>query len=92
MVGAGWLGRTCNGRGEPIDGGPPVTGVRMVSVNGDPLNPVRRDPPAEPVLTGVSVIDGLTTLVRGQKLPVFAAGTTTLEAGLPDRRSGHSRW
>ncbi|MCB0930798.1 MAG: V-type ATP synthase subunit B [Mycobacterium sp.] len=72
VVGAGWLGRTCNGRGEPIDGGPPVTGVRMVSVNGDPLNPVRRDPPAEPVLTGVSVIDGLTTLVRGQKLPVFS--------------------
>jgi len=71
-VGTGWLGRTCNGRGEPIDGGPPVAGAQMVSVNGDPLNPVRRDPPAEPVLTGVSVLDGLTTLVRGQKLPVFS--------------------
>ncbi|MBX7431083.1 V-type ATP synthase subunit B [Mycobacterium sp. Y57] len=71
-VGTGWLGRTCNGRGEPIDGGPPVTGARTVSVNGDPLNPVRREPPSEPVLTGVSVLDGLTTLVRGQKLPVFS--------------------
>jgi V/A-type H+/Na+-transporting ATPase subunit B len=71
-VGTGWLGRTCNGRGEPIDGGPPVTGPRQVSVNGDPLNPVQREAPAEPVLTGVSVLDALTTLVRGQKLPVFS--------------------
>ena len=71
-VGPDWLGRTCNGRGEPIDGGPPVTGQLRVSINGDPLNPVRRDPPSEPVLTGVSVIDALTTLVRGQKLPVFS--------------------
>ena len=71
-VGTAWLGRTCNGRGEPIDGGPPVTGQQRVSVNGDPLNPVHREAPAEPVLTGVSVLDGLTTLVRGQKLPVFS--------------------
>ncbi len=71
-VGTAWLGRTCNGRGEPIDGGPPVTGSRRVSVNGDPLNPIQRDTPSEPVLTGVSVIDALTTLVRGQKLPVFS--------------------
>ena len=71
-VGTGWLGRTCNGRGEPTDGGPPVTGQRQVPVNGDPLNPVQREAPAEPVLTGVSVLDALTTLVRGQKLPVFS--------------------
>lgn len=71
-VGSAWMGRICNGRGEPIDGGPPVTGRRRVSINGDPLNPVRREPPADPVLTGVSVIDALTTLVRGQKLPVFS--------------------
>ncbi len=71
-VGTAWLGRTCNGRGEPIDGGPPVTGAQRVSVNGDPLNPMQRDAPSEPVLTGVSVIDALTTLVRGQKLPVFS--------------------
>jgi V/A-type H+-transporting ATPase subunit B len=71
-VGTAWLGRTCNGRGGPIDGGPPVTAARRVSVNGDPLNPMQRDAPSEPVLTGVSVIDALTTLVRGQKLPVFS--------------------
>ncbi|HZD74450.1 MAG TPA: V-type ATP synthase subunit B [Actinomycetota bacterium] len=76
-VGAGWLGRVCNGRGEPVDGGPPVLGAVTAPVNGAPLNPTRREPPAEPVVTGVSVIDALTTLVRGQKLPVFSS------AGLP---------
>jgi len=76
-VGEGWLGRVCNGRGEPLDGGPPVLGERSAPVAGHPLNPVRRQPPAEPVLTGISVIDALTTLVRGQKLPVFSV------AGLP---------
>ena len=76
-VGTGWLGRVCNGRGEPVDGGPPVTGKATAAVAGFPLNPVFREPPAEPVLTGVSVIDALTTLVRGQKLPVFSV------AGLP---------
>jgi len=72
-----WLGRVCNGRGEPMDGGPPVTGAGTAAVTGFPMNPVAREPPAEPVLTGVSVIDALTTLVRGQKLPVFSV------AGLP---------
>lgn len=76
-VGDGWLGRVCNGRGEPVDGGPPVTATVTAPVAGFPLNPVHREPPAEPVLTGVSVIDALTTLVRGQKLPVFSV------AGLP---------
>ncbi|HEU4896242.1 MAG TPA: V-type ATP synthase subunit B, partial [Actinomycetota bacterium] len=76
-VGPGWLGRVCNGRGEPIDGGPPVFGPAEAPVSGAPLNPTLREPPAEPVLTGVSAIDALTTLVRGQKLPVFS------EAGLP---------
>lgn len=71
-VGDGWLGRTCNGRGEPVDGGPPVLGSRRMPVFGAPLNPTRREPPADPVRTGVSVIDALTTLVRGQKLPVFS--------------------
>jgi len=70
-VGPGWLGRVCDGRGEPIDGGPPVTGRRM-PVTGFVLNPKHREPPAEPVLTGVSAVDALTTLVRGQKLPVFS--------------------
>jgi V/A-type H+-transporting ATPase subunit B len=76
-VGTGWLGRVCNGRGDPADGGPPVLGRRTVAVAGHPLNPTRREPPSEPVLTGVSAIDALTTLVRGQKLPVFSV------AGLP---------
>ncbi|MDF3301497.1 V-type ATP synthase subunit B [Streptomyces tropicalis] len=76
-VGPGWLGRTCNGRGEPVDGGPPVFAPDTADVAGAPVNPVRRTPPAEPVLTGVGAIDVLTTLVRGQKLPVFSA------AGLP---------
>lgn len=76
-VGEDWLGRVCNGRGLPIDGGPPVVGVGRDAVSGRPLNPTRREPPSEPVLTGVSVIDALTTLVRGQKLPVFSV------AGLP---------
>jgi V/A-type H+/Na+-transporting ATPase subunit B len=73
-VGDGWLGRACNGRGEPIDGGPPVTGEVFADVNGAPINPVARETPQEPVLTGVSMIDALTTLVRGQKLPIFSIG------------------
>ncbi|OIK28331.1 V-type ATP synthase subunit B [Streptomyces malaysiense] len=76
-VGTGWLGRVCNGRGEAADGGPPVLGAASAAVGGAPINPVRREPPDEPVLTGVGALDVLTTLVRGQKLPVFSA------AGLP---------
>jgi V/A-type H+/Na+-transporting ATPase subunit B len=76
-VGERWLGRVCNGRGEPADGGPPVTGPESAPVVGFPLNPLQRDPPAEAVVTGISVIDALTTLARGQKLPVFSV------AGLP---------
>ena len=76
-VGEGWLGRVCNGRGEPVDGGPPVLGSERRAVSGLPLNPSRREPPADPVLTGISGIDALTLLVRGQKLPIFSV------AGLP---------
>ncbi len=71
-VGTDWLGRVFNGRGEPLDGGPPVAGTATLPVSGWPLNPVHRQPPQEPVLTGVSVIDALATLVRGQKLPIFS--------------------
>ena len=79
-VGPGWLGRVCNGRGEPIDGGPPVSGPTTAPVTGYPLNPVHRAPPAEAVLTGISAVDALTTLVRGQKLPIFSvAGLAHLE-------------
>jgi V/A-type H+-transporting ATPase subunit B len=76
-VGPGWLGRVCNGRGEPVDGGPPVVAAARAPTSGMPMNPLLREPPAEPVLTGVSAIDGFATLVRGQKLPVFSV------AGLP---------
>lgn len=76
-VGPGWLGRVCDGRGTPVDGGPPVFGRAGAPVGGHQLNPTRREPPSEPILTGVSVIDALTTLVRGQKLPIFSV------AGLP---------
>ncbi len=76
-VGPEWLGRICNGRGEPADGGPPVTGEMTMPVAGFPINPAMREPPAEPVVTGISVIDELMTLVRGQKLPIFSV------AGLP---------
>lgn len=76
-VGEGWLGRVWNGLGEPLDDGPPMLGTTTRPVAGAPLNPTRRDVPRDPVLTGISVIDALTTLVRGQKLPVFSS------AGLP---------
>jgi V/A-type H+/Na+-transporting ATPase subunit B len=73
-VGDGWLGRTCNGRGDPLDGGPAVLGGELRPIAGAPINPARRAAPSEPILTGVSAIDGLATLVRGQKLPVFSVG------------------
>jgi V/A-type H+-transporting ATPase subunit B len=76
-VGEGWLGRVCNGLGEPIDGGPPVFGTRRAAVEGNPMNPTARATPSQPVMTGISAVDGLATLVRGQKLPVFSL------AGLP---------
>ena len=71
-VGPAWLGRMCNGRGDPIDGGPPIFGTNSAPVSGYPLNPTWREPPSEPIFTGVSAIDALTTLVRGQKLPIFS--------------------
>jgi V/A-type H+-transporting ATPase subunit B len=71
-VGPQWLGRVCNGLGEPADGGPPVLAPDVAPVSGFPINPAYREPPTDPVLTGVSAIDALTTLVRGQKLPIFS--------------------
>ncbi len=73
-VGEAWLGRVANGRGEVMDGGPPVAAVETRNVAGSPINPARRMPPRDPIVTGVSSIDGLTTLVRGQKLPIFSVG------------------
>ena len=66
------LGRTFNGIGEPIDGlGPIVSDLRR-DVNGKPLNPVTREYPRNYISTGISAIDGLATLIRGQKLPIFS--------------------
>jgi V/A-type H+-transporting ATPase subunit B len=76
-IGPGWLGRTWNGLGQPLDGGPPMLGEKTRSVAGAPLNPIARQVPRDPILTGISVIDAMTTIVRGQKLPVFSS------AGLP---------
>jgi V/A-type H+-transporting ATPase subunit B len=73
-VSTGWLGRICNGRGEPLDGGPPILAEQTREVIGEPINPALRATPRDPVLTGVSAIDGLATLVRGQKLPIFSVG------------------
>ena len=66
------LGRTFNGISEPIDDLGPITVEEVRDVNGLPLNPVRREYPRNYIRTGISAIDGLTTLIRGQKLPIFS--------------------
>lgn len=71
------LGRVFDGMGNPIDDGPDIIPDKMMDINGMPMNPAAREYPSEFIQTGVSAIDGLNTLVRGQKLPIFS------EAGLP---------
>jgi V/A-type H+-transporting ATPase subunit B len=71
-VGRDLVGRVLDGMGRPIDGGTPVLPAAQRDLNGHPVNPVARAYPAEFIETGVSAIDGLHTLVRGQKLPVFS--------------------
>lgn len=71
------LGRVFDGMGNPKDGGSPIIPEMRLDVNGRPINPAMRDYPNEFIQTGISAIDGLNTLVRGQKLPVFSA------SGLP---------
>lgn len=66
------LGRTFNGIGEPIDGLGPVRVEEYRDVNGQPMNPCTREYPRNYIRTGISAIDGLTTLIRGQKLPIFS--------------------
>ena len=66
------LGRTFNGIGEPTDGLGPIKAELKRDVNGQPLNPVSREYPRNYIRTGISAIDGLTTLIRGQKLPIFS--------------------
>lgn len=65
------LGRTFNGIGQPIDGLGEITPEVSLNINGLPLNPVTREYPRNYINTGISAIDGLTTLIRGQKLPIF---------------------
>ncbi len=71
------LGRVFDGMGRPKDGGPEIIADKMLDINGLPMNPAARDYPSEFIQTGVSAIDGLNTLVRGQKLPIFSG------SGLP---------
>ncbi|MDE6000970.1 MAG: V-type ATP synthase subunit B [Clostridia bacterium] len=66
------LGRVFDGMGNPRDGGAPIIPVKLMDINGEPINPAARDYPNEFIQTGISAIDGLNTLVRGQKLPVFS--------------------
>lgn len=74
------LGRVFDGMGRPKDGGPKIIPESRNDINGSPINPAARDYPSEFIQTGVSAIDGLNTLVRGQKLPVFSG------SGLPHAR------
>ena len=74
------LGRIFNGMGKPLDGGPPLIADEYLDINGEAINPASRQPPAEFIETGISAIDGLNVLVRGQKLPIFSG------SGLPHNR------
>ena len=71
------MGRIFNGTGQPIDGGPEIIPEKELDINGNPMNPASREFPAEFIQTGISTIDGMNTLVRGQKLPIFSG------SGLP---------
>ncbi len=71
------LSRVFDGMGRPMDGGPDILPVKRLDINGLPMNPAARNYPQEFIQTGISAIDGLNTLVRGQKLPIFSA------SGLP---------
>jgi len=79
-VSADMLGRVFSGSGRPIDGGPEIMAEKKLDVNGSPINPYARAYPSDFIQTGISAIDGLNTLVRGQKLPIFSG------AGLPHAR------
>jgi len=74
------LGRIFNGMGKPLDGGPALIADEYLDINGEAINPASRQPPAEFIETGISSIDGLNVLVRGQKLPIFSG------SGLPHNR------
>ncbi len=83
-VGPGILGRVFNGVGEVIDGGPPIAAKKSFRIEGRPINPVERAAPRDFIETGITTIDLMNSLVRGQKLPIFSGG------GLPhDRIAAH---
>ncbi|HEY2188088.1 MAG TPA: V-type ATP synthase subunit B [Caldimonas sp.] len=89
-LGPGILGRVFNGVGQVIDGGPPIAAHRTVPVEGRPMNPVAREVPRDFIETGITTLDLMNSLVRGQKLPLFSGG------GLPHDRlaveiAGHAR-
>lgn len=71
------MGRVFDGMGNPIDDGPEIIAEKRMDINGEPMNPAARNYPSEFIQTGISSIDGLNTLVRGQKLPIFSG------SGLP---------
>jgi V/A-type H+/Na+-transporting ATPase subunit B len=79
-VGDGLLGRIFNGLGEPIDGYPEIISSEKINVNGNPINPYARVYPKDFIQTGISAIDGMNSLVRGQKLPIFSGN------GLPHNK------
>ncbi len=79
-VGEGLMGRIFNGLGKPIDGHPEIISSKKVNVNGYPINPYARVYPRDFIQTGISSIDGMNTLIRGQKLPIFSGN------GLPHNR------
>jgi V/A-type H+-transporting ATPase subunit B len=79
-VGPGLLGRIFNGLGEPVDGYGPIFSSDLLDVNGLPINPYARVYPRDFIQTGISAIDGMNTLIRGQKLPIFSGN------GLPHNR------
>ena len=72
------LGRVFDGQGRPIDKGPKIIPEKRLDINSSPINPFARDYPSEFIQTGFSTIDGLNTLVRGQKLPIFCPRTSEI--------------
>ena len=84
------LGRTFNGIGQPIDGLGNITPEVSLNINGLPLNPVTREYPRNYINTGISAIDGLTTLIRGQKLPIFSGNVFPMTSCCADCKTGFS--
>lgn len=76
------LGRAFNGSGVPIDKGPPVLAEKFLNIQGQPINPYQRVYPEEMLQTGISAIDVMTSIARGQKIPLFSAN------GLPHNEIG----